>query len=167
MSGDAASVAGHDAVSVSSDFGVAMGASTGVHSPEESGRNNLQYAIPPTIFSPISPHAASTVAAASSTFIEREHALGTAAIPEPASARREIDPGLTAKVESIPSDTVAASGGKAREASNIAFHAFDAALRVLKEVSSPFPPLQLAVGGLIGCIDIFKASGEIEFLYKY
>jgi hypothetical protein len=59
---------------------------------------------------------------------------------------------------------LSASDGKAREAPNIAFHAFDAALRVLKEVSAPFPPLQLAVGGLIGCIDIFKASSQIEFL---
>jgi hypothetical protein len=35
-------------------------------------------------------------------------------------------------------------------------HALDAALRVLHQVSGVFPPLQAAVGGLIGCIDVFK-----------
>jgi hypothetical protein len=73
----------------------------------------------------------------------------------------ENKPSATMKLGLDSSDKVPTSSEKARERAILALRAFDTALRALKGVSAAFPPLQFAIEGLIGCIDVFKVSSSI------
>lgn len=77
--------------------------------------------------------------------------------PTPSTPRVGASTTLPA-VNIVPAPAGSTTIDKLREVGSVAWSGLEAALRVLEKSADVFPPLKLAVGGFVDCLDIIQVS---------